>query len=975
MRVNVLRSMTAVAMGSVMLGGARPIARATPIRATVNSLEYLGTTYSSSDRVPIFRGVSADITVRGQFVDLSTGVEVRTTSGAVANDLGASIIERVGGNPARIKVHLTSGGTSTLRAYRILIHYTVEVNGPDQFEVTLFERGTVNTLSITSPAEQLFNGGYLAGSQLELRAEGTGLSRAAIATNSTSLSGITVGPGTTVGTPTDATAFFGIKFDSSGFKRFQAGRSFYDGTLGPPPDEGGCIVAICYGGAGTVLVLIRILPNVTSASPSSAAPNANITLTGTRLQPRGYTPKVRFLKKYRPNNQSADVAVVAANSGSGLQFAAPGGVRPDSIRLAFEDPSSPRDSLASTSVPVPSISITTTGSPVIQRLDSLGPSGNKRAFIKAGQQVLRGQNLAVPSLNGVAFQAQLGIVSAGYRANSPLVQGQTGADSIVFTVPFPHSSFADTVLRQLTVQTQFGTATANDVLFVPPPLVTEIQTFASGGNIETTIPLSGGSLVKGKKYRVKGRALLLSATSGVFREMAQMQLNGGSLVVSQSTTGFTTAETDAVFQVPLNTTSGMLTVTTSGGTVSVGPFTVIDPPVALDLVGVSLSPTTVAGGQTITATVAINGTVPAGGNAGNIVFSSPTVDGPVVLPAGLVPVTSNPLVVSIPTRPVASVQNLTIRVSTDPTANQSDHVTASLSLRPPAPTSVTVTPASLVGGRTIRGVVRLNTSVPAAAGLSIGLTSSDPTTIAVPSSVAISGDSAVFTVTTAVVPADRQVTITATSGGESRSATATVLTTVLSGIQAFPDSIIPGVSNATVQLSFSGALAAPATATVTCDPALICPATVSVPSGQVKPEFTVQSRDVPSKIEVPVDVTVNGVTKRDVIRLKPLAIRTLTMSPDTVHAGVQSSVTIQLNAALPNGRTATVSFSSSDPSVVPAPGQAFFAAGEITKLKTITTIAPQSGTRVVTLTATFTQNLSGGGVNTSNETVRITVIP
>ena len=84
-----MRSVLAVTSVTLAFGGwtmeSRPSDRPTgsPVM-TITSLHYLGD-YIPTDRVHIFRGQNAPIEVDGKLLDLSTGVEVRTSSGATTS--------------------------------------------------------------------------------------------------------------------------------------------------------------------------------------------------------------------------------------------------------------------------------------------------------------------------------------------------------------------------------------------------------------------------------------------------------------------------------------------------------------------------------------------------------------------------------------------------------------------------------------------------------------------------------------------------------------------------------------------------------------------------------------------------------------------------------------------------------------------------------------------------------------------------
>jgi hypothetical protein len=640
------------------------------------------------------------------------------------------------------------------------------------------------------------------------------------------------------------------------------------------------------------------------------------------------------------------------------------------------------DSLLTSQVPVPPLSITGTA-PVIQLIDSSGNDGKRRAVLRVGSQTVTGTNLssaAAPSafsftttkgsiisnpLPTVQFgNLTLAVQSAGYRPSATTVPGQTGADSVTFTVPA--TAMADTMTRNLVVATASGSSTAS-VTFVPPPTVTQIRTFTGTTDVEVPIPLSGGTLVRGKQYRLVGKGLVVG--SNLFdADVVRVLFNG--IVVGRSLA----SNLEVLITVPPNATSGMLTLTGAGGTASIGPFTAADPPSSVTIVGVSLSPTTIPGGKTTTATIAINGTIPAGGSAGNLAITLASPDQAVGVPTTLVPITANPMIVQIPTRGVATQHTDTIRVSNDPNATTLGLISAALTLQPPAPTSVAVTPNPIVGGTSGRGVVHLNTNVNGVKDLPVTLVNSDPTTATVPATALIFGDSAAFTFTTQVPPTDRPITITATSGGVSQSVTFTVKAATLASASAQPASILAGSGQATVTAGLSGTLAAPATLSISCDAGLSCPSSVPINVGQSSVSFPVTAQSVLNAAIDSVRMTLNGTTKSAGVTVTPIAIQTMTLSPSSVKAGVNSSLTVQLNTPVPTGLTASVSFSSSDPSVHVPSTPTTFAAADQTKLVTLTTSGTLTANKTVTITATFTEVTPSGTV-TSSKTVALTLTP
>jgi hypothetical protein len=101
-------------------------------------------------------------------------------------------------------------------------------------------------------------------------------------------------------------------------------------------------------------------------------------------------------------------------------------------------------------------------------------------------------------------------------------------------------------------------------------------------------------------------------------------------------------------------------------------------------------------------------------------------------------------------------------------AQPASTTTASLS-------AVSVSPASVVGGTAAQGTITLTGGAPSG-GAVVTLSSANPSVVSVPASVSLAAgaSSATFAVNTSAVTANTSVTITATYGGVSRTATLTV---------------------------------------------------------------------------------------------------------------------------------------------------------------------------------------------------------
>ena len=257
-------------------------------------------------------------------------------------------------------------------------------------------------------------------------------------------------------------------------------------------------------------------------------------------------------------------------------------------------------------------------------------------------------------------------------------QIQQGVDSLKLSVPNIGVS-PDTLTGTLTVATPAGSATMTNIFYAPTPQVTGVQ-LSAGGQFQ---PVTNSTLFRGKTYRITGNALKLVA-GGTNIGQTTFKLNGLSMTVATLS-----GTNDLVFTVPSTATTGPLVVSTEVGSKTVGTFTVSDPVAGVSIVGLQLSPGSVTGGTGVTATVAVDATIPAGGSAGNIVFSSG--DSSVVVPSGLVAVTSNPVVVQLSTKVVASARTAQIIVHNEPTATQTSPMAAR---SPSTGTRTTAAPAA-----------------------------------------------------------------------------------------------------------------------------------------------------------------------------------------------------------------------------------------------------------------------------------------
>lgn len=209
-------------------------------------------------------------------------------------------------------------------------------------------------------------------------------------------------------------------------------------------------------------------------------------------------------------------------------------------------------------------------------------------------------------------------------------------------------------------------------------------------------------------------------------------------------------------------------------TVDVAPNTAdttCAPALALDQV--SVSPTSVIGGSAnATGTVRLNAATT---GSFTVALSSSDTSAATVPASVSVAAGAQTATFTITSKAVTSAKNPTITATAGGVTK-----TATLTVNPspvPAVSSLTVSPARLDAGQPASATVTLANSSPSAT--TVTLASNLPATASVPATVTVPAGqtTATFPVTTASVPVDSRATITATSGGVSRAAALTVLTT------------------------------------------------------------------------------------------------------------------------------------------------------------------------------------------------------
>lgn len=196
----------------------------------------------------------------------------------------------------------------------------------------------------------------------------------------------------------------------------------------------------------------------------------------------------------------------------------------------------------------------------------------------------------------------------------------------------------------------------------------------------------------------------------------------------------------------------------------------------------------------------------------------------------------------------------------------------------PSLSSLTVAPASVVGGAGATGTVTLTAAAPAG-GAVVALTSANAAAASVPASVnvATGATSATFQITTAPVAAAAAVTLTAAWSGVSRTATLTVNTPAsLASVGLLPTSVTGGASSQGTVTLTSAAPAGGLVVTLSSDSAsATVPASVAVAAGATSAGFTATTTSVTAPTTVTVTALAAGVTRTATLTLNTAVPGTL----------------------------------------------------------------------------------------------------
>jgi hypothetical protein len=196
-------------------------------------------------------------------------------------------------------------------------------------------------------------------------------------------------------------------------------------------------------------------------------------------------------------------------------------------------------------------------------------------------------------------------------------------------------------------------------------------------------------------------------------------------------------------------------------------------------------------------------------------------------------------------------------------------VNVSLTVLPPVISALSVSPASVTGGTAVTGTVTLNGPAPVG-GAQVALSdNSGATSLPASVTVAAGATSATFSIGTSAVADNTAVTISASYGGATRTASLTVLPAVLSSLTLNPTQVVGGLQGSTGTVTLNGP--APAGGAVVAlsssSGAASVPGSVTIPAGATSATFIVNTAIVVVATNVTITGSYKGTTRSANLRV------------------------------------------------------------------------------------------------------------
>ncbi len=359
------------------------------------------------------------------------------------------------------------------------------------------------------------------------------------------------------------------------------------------------------------------------------------------------------------------------------------------------------------------------------------------------------------SLNGVArsngfpISLRSSLPTTGVPSVVTIAQGQS-------TGTFNISTATTATTQSATITAQAAASSFTAALQIDPSNLPQLNSFTI-----TPATVQGGTSFNG--------TVQLSQLAPLGGVNVQIASSSPTVVQPPATVNVLVNSSSANFTIPTTPVTGIQTATLSAtlGSNTITQQVTVAPPIQL-----TLNPASVLGGATVTGTITLGNAAPVQGAIVQVTSSATAfaqVVGPVTIPSGQ---TTGAFIIN--TFAVTAQQTVTI-TATDGTVGSA---TAILTVSPQTTgqlQSLTISPAQILGGGSATGTVTL--SGPAQfGGLIVALRSSNGIVAPVPLTVTVAQGSSIatFTINTSSPATQQIVTITATAGSITQTATLTV---------------------------------------------------------------------------------------------------------------------------------------------------------------------------------------------------------
>jgi subtilisin family serine protease len=281
----------------------------------------------------------------------------------------------------------------------------------------------------------------------------------------------------------------------------------------------------------------------------------------------------------------------------------------------------------------------------------------------------------------------------------------------------------------------------------------------------------------------------------------------------------------------------------------------------------------------------------------------------------------------------------------------------SITVNPLAVSIVSVYPATLPSGKSSAlNRVTLTAAAPAG-GAIVQLATSDAARLTLPATVAVpAGQTSIaFTTTAGLVSSSGAVTVSATAGGVTKTATVTVRPPVLQALYLAASAIAGGSSTPTNKVILDGVAPSGGTAVALSSsaPAVASvPAAVVVPGGAGEAVFTLSTRHVGTPSPATITATAGGISKSVALTINPIVVSHVGVPSPFIGGVTYALNTVSLSGPAPAGG-ALVTLSSSNPAVLSVPAVVSVAAGSAISPPFSATSARVAADTTVNVSATY----------------------